>query len=151
MDYTYEYCVGNENITQGELQEVIEELMDQEFNTLCDDQSIPEICRNLLRYKQMAAASQYPQIELELSKLPQGKVWLRPDVKITYTPIDGDSSSDEDDDMEDENTDDPMNDGDSDEDEAATSSGRVTRSQTRKQQAEQFVEPEEGWTTVRRK
>ncbi|KAH8358991.1 hypothetical protein KR093_003666 [Drosophila rubida] len=147
MDYTFEYCVGNENITEGELQDVIEELMDQEFNTLCDDHSIPEICRNLLRYKQMARASQYPQIEAELSKLPQGKDWLRPDVKITYTPIEGDSSSDED---MDEDDDDAMN-GDESEEEAGTSSGRITRSQTRKQQAEQFVEPEEGWTTVRRK
>lgn len=149
MDYTYEYCVGNENITPGELQDVIEDLMDQEFNTLCDDHSIPEICRNLLRYKQMALASQYPQIEAELNKLPQGKDWLRPDVKITYTPIDGDSSSD--DDMDEDDDDVAMNGDDSDEEEAATSSGRVTRSQTRKQQAEQFVEPEEGWTTVRRK
>ncbi|KAL7730726.1 hypothetical protein ACLKA6_003496 [Drosophila palustris] len=149
MEYTFEYCVGNENITQGELQEVIEELMDQEFNTLCDDHSIPEICRNLLRYKQMAQASQYSQIEAELSKLPQGKDWLRPDVKITYTPIEGDSSSDEDmDDDDDEDGDDAMG---SEEEQAATSGGRVTRSQTRKQQAEQFVEPEEGWTTVRRK
>ncbi|EDW67008.1 pre-rRNA-processing protein TSR2 homolog [Drosophila virilis] len=151
MDYTYEYCVGNENITQGELQEVIEELMDQEFNTLCDDHSIPEICRNLLRYKQMALASQYPQIETELSKLPQGKDWLRPDVKITYTPIEGDSSSDEDMDDDEEDADDDMNAAESDEDAVATSSGRVTRSQTRKQQTESFVEPEEGWTTVRRK
>ncbi|KAH8404270.1 hypothetical protein KR215_003309 [Drosophila sulfurigaster] len=149
MEYTFEYCVGNENITEGELQDVIEELMDQEFNTLCDDHSIPEICRNLLRYKQMAKASQYPQIEAELSRLPQGKDWLRPDVKITYTPIEGDSSSDEDMDEDDEG-DDAMN-GEDSEEEAATSSGRVTRSQTRKQQAAEFVEPEEGWTTVRRK
>ncbi|EDV93695.1 pre-rRNA-processing protein TSR2 homolog [Drosophila grimshawi] len=153
MEYTYEYCVGNENITQGELQEVIEELMDQEFNTLCDDYSIPEICRNLLRYKQMALAAQYPQIEAELSKLPQGKDWLRPDVKITYTPIDGDSSSGED--MDDEDADDVgMSADESDEENAVTaasSSGRVTRSQTRKQQADEFVEPEDGWTTVRRK
>ncbi|KAH8247390.1 hypothetical protein KR038_003413 [Drosophila bunnanda] len=148
MDYTYQYCVGNENITQGELQEVLEELMDQEFNTLCDDNSIPEICRNLLRYKQLAQQNQYPQIEAELSKLPAGKEWLRPDVKITYTPVEGDSSSDDDDDdMEDddEDEDDEM------EDEAPTTSGRMTRSQARKQKAEEFVEPEEGWTTVRRK
>ncbi|KAH8293792.1 hypothetical protein KR054_004457 [Drosophila jambulina] len=147
MDYTYQYCVANENITQGELQEVLEELMDQEFNTLCDDNSIPEICRNLLRYKQLAQQNQYPQIEAELSKLPAGKEWLRPDVKITYTPVEGDSSSDDDDDMEDddEDEDDEM------EDEAPTSSGRMTRSQARKQKADEFVEPEDGWTTVRRK
>ncbi|XP_017038148.1 pre-rRNA-processing protein TSR2 homolog [Drosophila kikkawai] len=148
MDYTYQYCVANENITQGELQEVLEELMDQEFNTLCDDNSIPEICRNLLRYKQLAQQNQYPQIEAELSKLPAGKEWLRPDVKITYTPVEGDSSSDDDDDdMEDddEDEDDDM------EEEAPSSSGRMTRSQARKQKAEEFVEPEDGWTTVRRK
>ncbi|ALC46733.1 CG14543 [Drosophila busckii] len=150
MDYTYEYCVGNDNITPGELQEVVEELMDQEFNTLCDDHSIPEICRNLLRYKQMAVAGKYPEIETELNKLPQGKDWLRPDVKITYTPIDGDSSSDEDMDDESDNGE-GMEDNESDEDMATTSSGRVTRSQTRKQAAAQFVEPEDGWTTVRRK
>lgn len=148
MDYTYQYCVSNENITQGELVEVLEELMDQEFNTLCDDDSIPEICRNLLRYKLMAQQNQFPQIETELSKLPAGKEWLRPDVKITYTPIDGDSSSDEDMDDSDEEDDDEMGQGD---EETPSGSGRMTRSQARKQQAEEFVEPEDGWTTVRRK
>ncbi|XP_017141143.1 pre-rRNA-processing protein TSR2 homolog [Drosophila miranda] len=151
MDYTYQYCVGNENITQGELQEVLEELMDQEFNTLCDDNSIPEICRNLLRYKQMAQQNQYPEIETELSKLPPGKEWLRPDVKVTYTPVDGDSSSDDDEDMDEDGDDDDDEIDESEEDEAPSGSGRVTRSQTRKQKAGEFVEPEDGWTTVRRK
>ncbi|BFF88748.1 uncharacterized protein DMAD_07673 [Drosophila madeirensis] len=148
MDYTYQYCVGNEKITQGELQEVIEELMDQEFNTLCDDNSIPEICRNLLRYKQMAQQNQYPDIEAELSKLPPGKEWLRPDVKVTYTPVDGDSSSDE---NMDEDVDDDDEMYESEEENAPSVSGRLTRSQTRMQNAEEFVEPEDGWTTVRRK
>ncbi|EDW85083.1 uncharacterized protein Dwil_GK14463 [Drosophila willistoni] len=148
MDYTYQYCIGNENITQGELQEVIEELMDQEFNTLCDDNSIPEICRNLLRYKQLAVEDKYPQIELELSKLPPGRDWLRPDVKITYTPIEGDSSSDEE--MDEDGDDMEMAESDDDE-EAAGSSRMMTRSQARKKQADEFVEPEDGWTTVRRK
>lgn len=41
MEYVYQYCIGNEDITPGELQNVIEDLMDQEFNTFCDDNSIP--------------------------------------------------------------------------------------------------------------
>lgn len=41
MDYTYKYCIGNESITQGELQDVLEDLLDQEFDTICDDNSIP--------------------------------------------------------------------------------------------------------------
>lgn len=43
MEYTYKYCIGNQNITNGELQDVIEDLMDEEFNTVCDDNSIPGI------------------------------------------------------------------------------------------------------------
>jgi len=99
-------------------------------------------------YKLLAQQNHYPQIEAELSKLPAGKEWLRPDVKITYTPIEGDSSSDEDMDDDDEEDDDEMG---QDEEDAPSSSGRMTRSQTRKQQAQEFVEPEDGWTTVRRK
>lgn len=147
MNYTYEYCVGNDNITQGELQDVIEDLMDQEFDTICEDGTIPEICRHLLRYKQMSLQGQYAEIEQELSKLPQGKEWLRPDVKVTYTPIEGDSSSEDGSDSGDDEDDDMMDvEGDMDDEQASGS--RVTRSQTRKQK-DDFVEPEEGWTTVR--
>ncbi|XP_039970903.1 pre-rRNA-processing protein TSR2 homolog [Bactrocera neohumeralis] len=146
MDYTYKYCIGNENITQGELQDVLEDLLDQEFDTICDDNSIPEICRNLLRYKALCLKGEYALIESELSKLPQGKDWLRPDVKIVYTPVAGeDSSSDEDDESGDSEDGMDVDDDDSD----LASCSRVTRSQTRRKQQEEFVEPEPGWTTVR--
>lgn len=165
MDYTYKYCIGNESITQGELQDVLEDLLDQEFDTICDDNSIPgkpmgfklrtkkilfvifpEICRNLLRYKVLCLKGEYAQIESELSKLPQGKDWLRPDVKIVYTPVAGeDSSSDEDDESGDSEDGMEVDEEDSD----LASCSRVTRSQTRKKQEEEFVEPEPGWTTVR--
>ncbi|XP_036345988.1 pre-rRNA-processing protein TSR2 homolog [Rhagoletis pomonella] len=144
MEYTYKYCIGNENITQGELQDVVEELLDQEFDTICEDGSIPEICRNLLRYKSLCFSGEYAQIESELSKLPQGKEWLRPDVKIVYTPIAGENSSSEDDDSS-GNSDADMDVDDEDSDIASCS--RVTRSQTRRKQ--EFAEPEPGWTTVR--
>lgn len=96
----------------------------------------------------MSLNDSYPEIELELSKLPQGKDWLRPDVKITYTPIAGDSSSDEDDDVDTDEQDGMEMDEDEDE---QPGSSRMTRSQTRKKQQEEFVEPDAGWTTVRTK
>lgn len=40
MDYTYQYCIGNDKIAPAELQEVLEDLMDEEFNTICEDGSI---------------------------------------------------------------------------------------------------------------
>lgn len=65
-----------------------------------------------------------------------------------YTPVVGeDSSSDEDDETGD--SEDGMEvDGD---DSDLASCSRVTRSQTRKKQQEEFVEPEPGWTTVHTK
>ncbi|XP_061399575.1 pre-rRNA-processing protein TSR2 homolog [Musca vetustissima] len=144
MNYTYQYCIGNENITEGELQDVIEELLDQEFDTICEDGSVAEISRHLLRYKYMSLQGQYAEIEAELNRLPQGKEWLRKDVKITYTPIDGDSSS------EDDDSDSTDEENEMEVDEPSSSSKRTTRSQARKQE-DDFVEPEEGWTTVRNK
>lgn len=141
MNYTYQYCVGNENITEGELQDVIEELLDQEFDTICEDGSVAEISRHLLRYKHMSIQGQYAEIEAELNRLPQGKEWLRNDVKITYTPIDGESSS------EDDGSDSSGDEMDVEE-QPSSSSKRTTRAQARKEE-DDFVEPEEGWTTVR--
>ncbi|XP_055906435.1 pre-rRNA-processing protein TSR2 homolog [Eupeodes corollae] len=135
MDYTYNYCIKNDKITVGELQDVIEDLMDQEFDTLCDDNSIPEICRNLLRYLQMCKDEKYPEIEAEFQRLPPGKEWLRGEVKIM--PVsDNDSSTDED------TSDCEM---DVDENEASSSKSAPSREKS------PFVEPEPGWTTVRTK
>ena len=95
----------------------------------------------------MSLQGQYAEIEAELLKLPQGKEWLRPDVKITYTPLANDSS-DEDGDDDGSGSDDGDMDIDEDEQNEGASCSRLTRSQTRKK-AEQFIEPEDGWTTVR--
>lgn len=40
MNYMYEYCTKNENLSQSDIQEVLEEIMDQEFEAICDDNSI---------------------------------------------------------------------------------------------------------------
>ncbi|XP_075144875.1 pre-rRNA-processing protein TSR2 homolog [Haematobia irritans] len=141
MNYTYQYCIGNENITEGELQDVIEELMDQEFDTICEDGSVSEICRHLLRYKQMSLQSKYAEIESELNRLPQGNEWLRKDAKIN-THID---DSSDDDDGSDGSTDDEHG---MDVDDEPTSSSKRTSKQ---KQEDEFVEPEPGWTTVRSK
>lgn len=39
MNYVYEYCISNESITQGEIQELLEDIMDEEFDTICEDNS----------------------------------------------------------------------------------------------------------------
>lgn len=39
MNYVYEYCIGNDNITQSEIQEILEDIMDEEYDTICEDDS----------------------------------------------------------------------------------------------------------------
>ncbi|XP_055854398.1 pre-rRNA-processing protein TSR2 homolog [Episyrphus balteatus] len=136
MEYTYNYCIKNDKITEGELQDVIEDLMDQEFNTLCDDNSIPEICKNLLRYLQMCKEEKYSEIEAEFQRLPPGKEWLR---GAQIVPICQDDSSSDD---EGSDSDEDM---DIDENEASSSRSAPAREKS------PFVEPEPGWTTVRTK
>lgn len=43
MNYMYEYCTTNENLSQYDVQSVLEEIMDQEFEAICDDNSITGI------------------------------------------------------------------------------------------------------------
>uniref|UniRef100_A0A1A9X471 Pre-rRNA-processing protein TSR2 homolog n=1 Tax=Glossina brevipalpis TaxID=37001 RepID=A0A1A9X471_9MUSC len=140
MDYMYKYCIGNENISEGELQLVLEELMDEEFDTICEDGSITEICRHLLRYKQMSLQGQYNEIEIELNKLPSGEEWLSPGAKATCIRVVNDSSSED----EATNTEDDMDIGMENESE----SQRAIKPQTC-QKNEEFVESDPGWTTVR--
>ncbi len=44
MNYVFEYCIGNDNVTQSEIQEILEEIMDQEFDTICEDNSAFGMC-----------------------------------------------------------------------------------------------------------
>lgn len=40
MNYMFEYCTTNANLSQYDVQSVLEEIMDQEFEAICDDNSI---------------------------------------------------------------------------------------------------------------
>lgn len=40
MNYTYDFCTKNENCSQYDIQELLEDIMDQEFESICDDNSI---------------------------------------------------------------------------------------------------------------
>lgn len=39
MNYVYEYCIGNDNVTQSEIQELLEDILDEEYDTICEDNS----------------------------------------------------------------------------------------------------------------
>lgn len=46
-DYVFKYCTQNENVHVSELIEILNEIMDDEFNTICEDNSINGIVKLL--------------------------------------------------------------------------------------------------------
>jgi len=49
MNYVHQYCIVNENISQSELEGIIEEILDEEFNTVCEDSSVTEVASILIK------------------------------------------------------------------------------------------------------
>lgn len=40
MDYITQFCIQNAGISQSDIEECLEDLMEQEFETICEDGSI---------------------------------------------------------------------------------------------------------------
>ena len=79
----------------------MEDIMDQEFNSICDDNSIKEIAGYLVKYLKMLREGQIEQIRAELSQLPPCEMWIVQGRRINFvSKPDDESSSDEDDDDE---------------------------------------------------
>lgn len=73
--------------------------MDQEFDTICDDNSIKEISSLLIKYLVMLRAGNVEPIRAELSQLPPCDMWIVQGRKINFvSKPDDESSSEEDDD-----------------------------------------------------
>lgn len=39
MDYVCQYCLSNNNLQPSELRDVLEDILEEEFNTVCEDNS----------------------------------------------------------------------------------------------------------------
>jgi pre-rRNA-processing protein TSR2 len=75
--------------------------MDQEFDTICDDNSIKEISMYLIKYLNMLRNGQIEQIRAEISQLPPCEMWIVSGRKINFvSKPDDESSSDDDEEME---------------------------------------------------
>lgn len=91
----------NAKVDEEDLIDLMEDIMDQEFTTICDDNSIKEISSLLIKYLNMLKNTQMEQIRLELSQLPPCQMWIVQGYKVNFvSKPDDDSSTDEDDDDE---------------------------------------------------
>ncbi|XP_053601896.1 uncharacterized protein LOC128670341 [Plodia interpunctella] len=134
--YIARYCV--ENITDAdELAEVIEDLMDEEFDTVCHDNSPKEIAIVLLLYLGLLKEGRHDEIRARLAAMPKCQKWLSQPIHESVPPQchgnpDDDTTSS------------------SDEEEALDEPNGVASSSHQSQEPEPMEEDvEPGWTVVR--
>ena len=121
------------------LVDLLEDIMDQEFATICDDNSIKEISMYLIKYLNMLRNGHSEQVGIELSQLPVCDLWIVSGRKINFVSKPDDESSSEDDDEEMEMSDVKITDSST----APSTSGSTM------QVMEEDVDP--GWTKVKAK
>ena len=76
--------------------DLLEEIMDQECDTILEDESIKEISVLLLRFLEMLKNNQLEAIQSELLRLLPCDQWITPGRKINIISPASDCSSDED-------------------------------------------------------
>ncbi|XP_058825720.1 uncharacterized protein LOC131685788 [Topomyia yanbarensis] len=99
IDYITCFCTENKKVDSHDLREVLEEIMDQEFETICEDESIDEISDILMRHLSLLKENKVDQIKAELSRLGPCENWIKSGNRIKMQHLD-DSSGTEDDEMD---------------------------------------------------
>lgn len=77
-----------------EVQEALDQIMDQEYDTICDDNSTRELSLYLVRYLTLLKDGKDQEIINEINQLPTCEKWINPKAKINYVTA-PDSSSEE--------------------------------------------------------
>lgn len=135
----------NAKVDEEDLIDLLEDIMDQEFQTVCDDNSIKEISCLLVKYLNLLKTGNMDQISAELSQFPPCDMWIVAGRRINFVakPVD-ESSSDEDDDDDDE-----MEGATNNKVKITNNTSAPSTSGSTMQVEEEDVEP--GWTVVKGK
>lgn len=128
----------NPKVSEEDIVEILEDIMDQEFDTVCDDNSIQEVSRILIKYFQMLQNNQQSQAMLELSQLAPCEKWIVPGGRVKIIQQEESSSDDDDDEMMDTSDAAPN---------ASSSANPPSTSGSTMQFVEEDVDP--GWTVVK--
>jgi pre-rRNA-processing protein TSR2 len=138
VNYVSESCTSNPNVSESDLVDLLEDIMDEEFDTVCDDGSTKEISLVLVKYLRMLQQGKIEDIKQELNNLGPCQIWIRPGHRINYIKSpDSDSSSESDEEMDvpSENQ----------------VTGPSTSGSTIPMEEEDMAEVDPGWTVVKTK
>ncbi|XP_056131483.1 pre-rRNA-processing protein TSR2 homolog [Lampris incognitus] len=99
VDVVQQYFHENVNLQQYEVEDFIADLMDQEFNTVVDDGSLPQVCERLCQLHTQCQQGALEQVKQTVTKLTQNKS-ERAKVTAAPTPADEEEESEEETEME---------------------------------------------------
>lgn len=148
--YVARYCV--ENVVEREdLTELLEDLMDEEFETVCHDNSPKEVSSLLVFFLGLLKEGRHDELRNHIEALPKSQKWLSQPIHESVppqchgNPDDDTTSSDEDDDNDYDNDDD-----DQDSQSVVESHGEAPTTSNQNNEPEPMDEDvEPGWTVVR--
>lgn len=151
IDYMTDFCINTKKIDCDEIQEALDQIMDQEFDTICDDNSTKgifcstlveifhfltcftlELAINMVKYLTWLREGKDAEIINEINQLPQCEKWIVVGKKINYVKAPDSSSESEGEDMDVEMT-------------------PSTSGSTQQVKIDDIPDAEPGWTVVRPK
>ncbi|KOB64841.1 Pre-rRNA-processing protein TSR2-like protein [Operophtera brumata] len=97
--YVARYCVENV-VCVDDLTEVLEDLMDEEFDTVCHDNSPKEIATCLTNFLIMLKEGRHDELRAQIEALPPCQRWLSQPMSYHGNPDDDTTSSGTDDDTD---------------------------------------------------
>lgn len=73
VDYITQFCLNEPNLQVSDIREALEDIMDEEFDTICEDNSPLEIANLLYRFLLLLKEGNFAQCEQEYQNLPTFK------------------------------------------------------------------------------
>ena len=126
---------------EQDIQEYLDEILDEEFNTILDDGSSQELAQLFLRYMQLIHQGKLADVQQELQVQHANTT---PALQMSVRNADGDDDDDDDESSSDDEEDNPIdNEMREEQEQPSTSTSNESKSQA-------MDIDDEGWTTVHR-
>ncbi|KAL3275768.1 hypothetical protein HHI36_020513 [Cryptolaemus montrouzieri] len=76
-NYMVQYCLYESNVEEEDIQDALDDIMDEEFQTICEDNSTKEIAVILFKFLKLLKENNLEQCEVEFNNLPKANAeWL---------------------------------------------------------------------------
>ncbi|XP_018569197.1 uncharacterized protein LOC108909362 isoform X2 [Anoplophora glabripennis] len=96
MNYMVQYCLYEPSVDVLSIEEALEDILDEEFETVCEDNSPKEVAAILFKFIQLIKEGNVEQCEIEYQKLPTMNAdWLNQLKTQSSQTVNDDSSSED--------------------------------------------------------